>query len=85
MRGLDLDQVTAALRRSFSEQRSLRSVQRPRFASKESVVRPSLNLLIMLASVALSVIVFLATGGRFGVFFLPLLLGAPFLSRRGPR
>ena len=48
-------------------------------------MRLSLNLLIILTSVALSVIVFLATGRRLGVFFLPLLLGAPYLFRRGPR
>ncbi|HEY8572808.1 hypothetical protein [Phenylobacterium sp.] len=46
-------------------------------------MRLPLNILIVLACVALSVVVWYASGGRAFVFFLPLLLGLPFVFRRG--
>ena len=38
-------------------------------------------VLVVLASLVASVIVYLATGGAFVFFFLPLLLGLPLLGR----
>lgn len=40
-------------------------------------------ILVVLGAIALSVVVWLATGGHFVFFFLPLLFGLPFLGRRG--
>lgn len=48
-------------------------------------MRFGMNLLILLATVAISVAVWFATGGRFVFFFLPLLFGLPLVFRRGPR
>jgi hypothetical protein len=45
-------------------------------------MRVTTMLLIALAAVVLSVGVYMATGGRFVFFFLPLLFGLPFLGRR---
>ena len=39
-------------------------------------------LLIALAAIGISVVVYLATGGHFVFFFLPLLFGLPLLRRR---
>jgi hypothetical protein len=39
-------------------------------------------LMVALGAIALSVIVYLATGGHFVFFFLPLLFGLPLLGRR---
>jgi hypothetical protein len=45
-------------------------------------VRGMTLLLVVAAAIAISVAVYLATGGRFVFFFLPLLFGLPFLFRR---
>lgn len=45
-------------------------------------MRGGVTLLIIAAAVALCAVVYLATGGRFFVFVLPLLFGLPFLWRR---
>jgi hypothetical protein len=41
-----------------------------------------LNLLLVLAALAISVAVYLVTGGQFVFFALPLLFGLPLLGRR---
>ncbi|MGA0606117.1 hypothetical protein ACO2Q0_08955 [Phenylobacterium sp. VNQ135] len=40
------------------------------------------TLLILAAGLGLSVLIWLATGGRAMVFLLPLVFGLPFLLRR---
>lgn len=45
-------------------------------------MRMPLNLLIIAAAVALSVVIWWASGGRFFVLALPLLFGLPLLGRR---
>lgn len=44
-------------------------------------MRLGVNLFIIAGAVAVSVVIYLASGGRFFVFLLPLLLG-PLLFRR---
>jgi len=44
-------------------------------------MRLPLNLIIILAAIAISVAIYFATGGRFIFFALPLLFGLPFLGR----
>ncbi len=39
-----------------------------------------LNLILVLAALAISVAIYFATGGRFIFFALPLLFGLPFLG-----
>lgn len=48
-------------------------------------MRLPLNLLIVLAAVAVSVAIWFASGGRAFVFLLPLLFGLPLLLRRRGR
>jgi hypothetical protein len=45
-------------------------------------VRLSLTLLALLAGLALSALVWFATGGRAFVLILPVLFAAPFVWRR---
>ena len=45
-------------------------------------MRLPLNLLIIIAAIAISVGVYYASGGRFIFFALPLLFGLPLLGRR---
>ena len=45
-------------------------------------MRLSMTLLILLVGVAISAAVWWLSGGRFGFFFLPLILGLPFVWRR---
>jgi hypothetical protein len=45
-------------------------------------VRLSLSLLILLGGLALSAVLWFATGGRVFVLFLPLLFATPLLWRR---
>lgn len=49
-------------------------------------MRGGATLLIVLIAVAVSIAVWVASGGRFFFFVLPLLFGLPFLARgrRGP-
>ena len=44
-------------------------------------MRLGVNLLIVLGALALSAVIYFASGGRFFVFLLPLLFG-PLLFRR---
>lgn len=46
-------------------------------------MRLPLNLIIVLAAIAISVAIYLATGGRFIFFALPLLFGLPLLGGGG--
>lgn len=45
-------------------------------------MRLPVNLLIIIAAIALSVVIYYASGGRFIFFALPLLFGLPLLGRR---
>jgi len=45
-------------------------------------MRLSTTILILLAGVAISVAVWFLTGGRVAFFFLPVILGLPFVWRR---
>ena len=45
-------------------------------------MRLSLTLLILAAGLALSALIWVATGGRVAVFLLPLVFGLPLLLRR---
>jgi hypothetical protein len=45
-------------------------------------MRLSTTLLVLAGGLALSGLVWWATGGRFAFFFLPLVLGLPFVWRR---
>jgi hypothetical protein len=47
-------------------------------------MRWPLTLAILAAGLALSVIVWMLSGGRFGFLFLPLIFGLPFVLRRRP-
>ena len=46
-------------------------------------MRGTTMLLVALAAVLISVLIYMATGGRFVFFALPLLFGLPLLGRRG--
>lgn len=45
-------------------------------------MRPLTLLLVAAVAVAISVAIYMATGGHFVFFALPLLFGLPLLSRR---
>ena len=45
-------------------------------------MRPMTMILIVLAAIGVSIVVYRLTGGHFVFFFLPLLFGLPFLGRR---
>ena len=45
-------------------------------------MRASTMVLVTLAAVAISVVIWRLTGGHVAFFFLPLLIGLPFLGRR---
>lgn len=45
-------------------------------------MRPMNLLLMALIAILVSVLVYMATGGHFVFFMLPLLFGLPLLSRR---
>lgn len=45
-------------------------------------MRPATILFVVVAALVVSVLVYMATGGAFVFFFLPLLLGLPLLGRR---
>lgn len=46
-------------------------------------MRLPLNLFIILAAIGVAVLVWYASGGRFFLFFLPLMLGLPLMGRLG--
>ena len=50
--------------------------------SAESLMRWTTMLALACAALIVSVLIYLATGGRFVFFALPLLLGLPFIGRR---
>jgi len=45
-------------------------------------MRPLTMLIVTMAALALTAVVWVATGGRAFVFILPLVFGLPFLWRR---
>lgn len=48
-------------------------------------MRLTTMLIVALAAVIVSVLIYLATGGHFVFFALPLLFGLPFFGRRRHR
>jgi hypothetical protein len=45
-------------------------------------MRLGMTVVILLGGVAISVAVWLISGGKFALFFLPLVIGLPLLWRR---